>query len=488
MGDTIRFWHGGEIVELDGVPATTTVLEWLRTTRRSLGTKEGCNEGDCGACAVVLGRPDAEGGLPLRMAHACLMLVPMLHGMALFTIEDLADGDELHPVQREMVDRLGSQCGFCTPGIVMSLWRMHVEAAESGRPLSEAHVRSGLAGHVCRCTGYRSIVEAGVASGASTGDGPDRAMALAGLTEVVDVGDFEYADADTRFIAPATLAGLVRARHERPAARVVGGGTDLIPAVPGRGELPTDWIWTGRVAGLADIVQEGAVLSIGAGASIEHAWEALVLRWPRLLTGWQRFASPAVRENGTLAGNLVTASPIGDSAPALMALDAAAVVAGTAGERIVPLPEFFVGYRRTALGPGEVLARVVVPVPEPAWDVRMFKVARRFDNDIATVSLAVALKRAGDRITGARVALGGMAAVPGRASGAEKALVGRDWDRRALSAAQEALAVDVQPMSDHRGSATYRLAAARGLLERWWLQTRPGDPLSPEQTEVWGAS
>ncbi len=488
MGDAIRFWHGGEIVELDGVPATTTVLEWLRTTRRSLGTKEGCNEGDCGACAVVLGRPDGEGGLSLTMAHACLLLVPMLHGTALFTIEDLAEGDGLHPVQREMVDRLGSQCGFCTPGIVMSLWRMREQSAESGEPLNEAQVRTGLAGHVCRCTGYRSIVEAGVASGTTAGDRLDRSPALAALAESADDGDFEYVDTDTRFVAPATLAGLVRVRRDRPAARVIGGGTDLVPAVPGRGELPTDVIWTGRVAGLADIADAGAVLSIGAGASIERSWEALVLRWPHLLTGWQRFASPAVRETGTLGGNLVTASPIGDSAPVLLALDAAAMVAGTTGERTIPLPEFFVGYRRTALEPGEVLVRVLVPVPEPAWDVRMFKVARRFDNDIATVSLAVALQLEGDRIAGARVAFGGMAAVPGRASGVEIALVGQDWDRRALTAAQEALAADVQPMSDHRGSAAYRLAVARGLLERWWLQTRPRDPLTPEQTEVWGVS
>jgi xanthine dehydrogenase small subunit len=313
---------------------------------------------------------------------------------------------------------------------------------------------------------------------------------LTGAAEALDdVADdvLDYRVGDTSFLSPTTVDGLLRARRERPRARVIAGGTDVVPAVPGRGELPLEWIWTGRVAGFDAVVVDPGMLVIGGGASVEAAWAALAGRWPQLVTGWQRFASPAIRENGTLAGNLVTASPIGDSAPVLLALDARVVVSSVDGERTLPLSDFFAGYRRTALSPDEIVVRIEVPLPEPARDVRMYKVARRFDNDIATVSVAVSLLLDGDAIEQVRVAFGGMSAVPGRAGSVEQVLAGRRWDRDALVAAQEAVALDVSPMSDHRGSAEYRMSVARGLLERWWLQTRPDHPLPVTATEVWSA-
>lgn len=487
MGDAIRFWFRGEVVEVRDVPASTTVLQWLRTSGRSLGTKEGCNEGDCGACAVVVGTPDATDELDLRVAHACLLLLPMLDGCALVTVEDLAADGALHPVQQAMVEHRGSQCGYCTPGIVMSLWHLH--QTSQGATSSEEDVRTALAGHLCRCTGYRSIVEAATAAAGEPAPAFDARSARAALDACAHDRSLDYRAAGTTWTAPTTLAGLLQARSERPSAVLVAGGTDLVPATPGRGELPSDWISTARVRGLADVSVTADGLMLGGGASIEAAWSALAAQWPQLDVGWHRFASPPIRQQGTLAGNLVTASPVGDTAPVLLVLDARAVLASVQGERAVALTDLVTGYRTTALAPDEVLVRVEVPAAVLQWDVRMAKVARRFDNDIATVSLATALDvdDAG-RVRDVRIALGGMAAVPWRAWGVESAIRGRDWDRATLQAAQAALGSDCAPLSDHRGSADYRLAAGRGLLERWWLQTRPVDPLPIAATEVWGMS
>ena len=487
MRDSVRFWFRGEIVDVHDLPATTTVLQWLRTTGRSLGTKEGCNEGDCGACAVVVGRPDDADGLDLRVAHACLLLLPMLDGCALITVEDLASGGVLHPVQQAMVEHRGSQCGYCTPGIVMSLWHLHQTSA--GTAVCEDDVRTALAGHLCRCTGYRSIVEAAITAADEPAPAFDGRPARAALDASGGDTPLDYRAAGTTWVAPTTLPGLLHARADRPSAVVVAGGTDLVPAVPGRGELPADWISTAHVRDLARLAITTGGLSLGGGVSIEAAWSALTAQWPHLEVGWRRFASPPIRRQGTLAGNLVTASPVGDTAPVLLAVDARVVLASPRGERTIDVGDFVTGYRTTALAPDEVLVRVEVRGDVTGWDVRMAKVARRFDNDIATVSLATALDLDDEGVVReVRVALGGVAAVPLRARSAEDAIRGRAWDRDALTAAQIALASDCSPLSDHRGSAEYRLAAARGLLERWWLQTRPVDPLPPTVTEVWGST
>jgi xanthine dehydrogenase small subunit len=486
MTDPIRFWHRGSVTELREVPATTTVLAWLRTTRLSLGTREGCNEGDCGACAVVIARPDEVDGLELSVRHACTMLVPMLHGAALVTVEDLA-GDELHPMQQALVDGRGSQCGFCTPGIAVSLWRLHHDAIDRGERLTADDVRVGLAGHICRCTGYRSIVEAAVDASDAVAPGLDAEGIRLALASIPDDEPLDYSAADTTYVAPTDLASLARVRAERPGARLIAGGTDLLPDVPGRGELPTDWIGTGRVSGF-DAVEVGVeLLSIGGGASIEAAWRALAGLWPALDRGWRRFASPPIREAGTVAGNLVTGSPVGDSPPLLLALDARVVLASASSERSVPLSDFYAGYRTTVLRADEVVARIEVPLARPLPDVRMYKVARRFDNDIAAVSAALALVVESGVISGVRVAFGGLSATPRRATAIESALLGQAWDEQALDRAMQAVDEDYTPMSDARGSAPYRSEAARGLLRRWWLQTRPVDPLSDELTEVWGA-
>jgi xanthine dehydrogenase small subunit len=496
VADRIRFWFRGRLVEVDDAPATLTVLEWLRRDPASRGTKEGCNEGDCGACTVVVGEPTRATGttgpadiLRLTTVNACLALLPTLHGRALLTVEDVGPDGGLHPVQRAMVDHHGSQCGYCTPGIVMSLWCMDEHACATGTVPTRADIADGLAGNLCRCTGYRPILDA--AEGAIVRRAPhasslDPGPILAGLAEVEADDVLDYRCSGTAFVAPVTVAGLVEELADRPDARVLAGGSDLVLGVNQlRTEAPSI-VWTGRVRGLADIAETDTHLLIGAAASLESAWAALAARAPALTPMWLRFASPAIRHTGTMGGNVVNGSPIGDSAPVLLALDARLVLRGREGERVVDLGDFYVGYGQNLLAAGEVLERIEVPLAAFVRDLRAYKLSRRFDSDISAVSGAFAGVVGDGVMTEVRLAFGGMAAVVRRAAAAEAALRGAPWTEASLRNAQRALAVDFAPMSDHRGAADYRMRVAQGLLERWWLQTRQDQPLAAADTEVWG--
>lgn len=489
MAETVRFWWRDRVVTVDDVPVGTSVLEWLRDRPGATGTKEGCNEGDCGACTVVVGTRDtADGGvdrLVLHPADACLLLVPMLHGRALFTVEDLATADGLHPVQQAMVDHHGSQCGFCTPGIVMSLWAAY-ESQPAGRAPDRTELAERLAGNLCRCTGYRSVLDAAEAACAVPRQGGDLvARALAGLAATEDGAPLHYRHGGSDFLAPTSAAGVVEALAAHPGAQLLGGGTDLVLDARLAGRPLPSLVWTGRVPELLEVSRDSSHLRIGAAVPLEQAWAALADASPRLREWWHRFAGPAIRSVGTLAGNVANGSPIADGTPVLLAVDAEVVVAGPDGGRRIPLERFHVDRRRTVLREGELLQRIDVPLAALARDVRAYKVSRRFDSDISTVSAVVALDLDDGVVRDVRIVLGGMAAVVRRATTAESVLRGRPWTLDAVREAADALAADVSPISDHRASADYRLRAARGLLERWWLQTRPEDPVGVEATEVW---
>jgi xanthine dehydrogenase small subunit len=388
-----------------------------------------------------------------------------------------------------MVDHHGSQCGFCTPGIVMSLWCMDEHACATGTVPTRRDIADGLAGNLCRCTGYRPILDAAedaIVRSAPHASSLDAGPILAGLAGVPADDVLDYRGGGTAFVAPVTVAGLVDTLASRPGARVLAGGSDLVLGVNQLRTEASSIVWTGRVRGLADIVETDTHLVIGAAASLESAWAALAARAPALTPMWLRFASPAIRHTGTMGGNVVNGSPIGDSAPVLLALDARLVLRGAAGTRVVDLGDFYVGYGRNLLVPGEVLEQIEVPLAAFARDVRAYKLSRRFDSDISAVSGAFAAVVEDGVMTDVRLAFGGMAAVVRRASAAEAALRGVPWSEGSVRSAQQALAADFTPMSDHRGSADYRMRVAQGLLERWWLQTRPDQQLAVADTEVWG--
>ena len=482
----IRFFHRGTIVEVDVAAPTRTVLEWLREDARCTGTKEGCNEGDCGACTVVRGRLDAQGGLVLEPVNACIQFLPTLDGQALFTVEDLAGADgTLHPVQQQMVACHGSQCGFCTPGFVMSLWACYEHHQQAGTVPGRQQLADDLSGNLCRCTGYRPILDAGERMFAS--DTPpvrlQREPVVAALRALRADPPLQR---DGAFHAPRTLDDFAALRAARPQARVLAGSTDMGLWVTKQFRELGELIYIGHVAELQRVGVDEGQIAIGAAASLEAAWQALVAEWPPLRDVWLRFASLPIRRAGTMGGNVANGSPIGDSAPVLIALGATIVLRQGARVRRLPLEDFYVDYMKNRLEPGEFVQAVEVPRRGArAQAVRVYKISKRFDCDISAVCAALAIELEGDRVADVRLAWGGMAATVRRAAGAEAALRGRPWDEAALQAAQAALGADFQPLSDMRASSAYRMQVAQNLLRRFWLETRPAAPLPESAVNVW---
>ncbi|HRP26128.1 MAG TPA: xanthine dehydrogenase small subunit [Thauera sp.] len=488
--DAIRFLLNGEPVEVTGIAPTTSLLAWLRIHQGLTGTKEGCAEGDCGACTVVLGElAGSADALRLYSVNACIQFVPALDGKAVFTVEYLRRqaGDGLHPVQQAMVDCHGSQCGFCTPGFVMSLWDLYNACVPDGTRPDPARIRSQLTGNLCRCTGYRPIIEAGERMFEHTELPLDREAVRAGLLRLRRREALDYVHEGTHFLAPRTLAQLVELRRQRPQATLLAGCTDIGLWVNKQFRDVGDLIYIGQVEDLQQVGEAHGKLRIGAAVSLSDAFAALCLPYPELGELWERFASPPVRNAGTLGGNVANGSPIGDSMPALIALGAEVVLHGPRGRRSLPLDAFYLDYMRKDLAADEIVEAVEVPVHESALRFRSWKVSKRFDSDISAVCGAFALRLEDGVVRSPRIAFGGMAATPRRALRTEAAIEGRRWDEAALFAALQALAEDYAPLSDLRASADYRRRTAAGLLRRFYLETRAQDPLDTQQTRVFAA-
>ncbi len=503
----IRFYHRDQIVSVDGAYPTHTVLNWLRFDAGCSGTKEGCAEGDCGACTVwVAELSDAAqatvGGLSLRTVNACIQLLPMLDGKALLTVEDLkrlsGPGPSMHPAQQALVDCHGSQCGFCTPGFVMSLAACYERHCEAGtRPTRQA-LADELSGNLCRCTGYRPILEAGLRMFELPVARWNTAPVEAALRELRQAPPLNYAAshpaqpgrAPERFHAPRTLDALATLVHDHPHARLLAGCTDIGLWVTKQfRDLPV-LISLNEVQALRRIETRGSTLWIGAGARLEDAWRALSDAVHEVHDLWRRFGSPPVRHAGTMGGNLANGSPVGDCAPVLMALDAQLTLRQGTAQRDVPLAEFYLGYLRNQLAPGEFIEGIIVPLPAANTQLRSYKISKRFDCDISAVcaGLAVTLDPADGQpvklVQAARLAFGGMAAVVQRAAHAEAALHGQPWTEATVRQAMLALAQDFTPLSDMRASAAYRLDVAQQLLWRFWLETRDQSPLGASQLHV----
>jgi len=467
MGRPIRFLLNGQPRELAGVAPTATVLNWLRYEERRTGTKEGCAEGDCGACTVALAELDSGGGVRFRAVNACILFLPMLDGRALFTVEHLAHDSDLHPVQRAMADLHGSQCGFCTPGFVMSLWAHQ----RSGAPTDLASLKDALAGNLCRCTGYGPILAAGQAMGPDPD--ADALPALAAALKALDVAEpLEIDHPKGRFSAPRTLAAFAAAAAARPDACIVAGATDIGLWVTKQHRALPDLISVCEVAELARVADLGDAIRIGAAVRYADALGPLSDLHPEFTALLRRLGGLQVRNAGTLVGNIANGSPIGDTPPALIAAGATLVLRHGETTRTLPLEDYFLAYGRQDRRPGEIVEAVIVPKPPAGQVFRLFKLSKRFDQDISAVCAAFAISVAEGRVTAARIAFGGMAATPKRAYATEVALIDAPWTEDAVRAAAERLAEDFQPIDDLRASAAYRLQAAKNLLLKAVIEDR----------------
>ena len=471
---TLRFVLGHRPHALPDVAPDRTLLDVLREDLRCTAVKEGCASGDCGACTVAVAEAEQGGRLHWRAINSCIRLAHSVEGMAVFTAEDIAgEGGRLHPAQRAMLECHGSQCGFCTPGFVMSLFALHRQ--RDGAAVSRDEALHALSGNLCRCTGYRPILDAAQ----TMHHWPDVPLDESGLLQQLKLlaqdGRAPAADSASNFYAtPTTLAELLRLRAAHPQALIAAGTTDVGLWVTKQHRRFGQIIDVTRVTELRRIERGAHSLSIGAAASLTEAFDALAESRPQLKPFFDRFAGLPVRESGTLGGNVANGSPIGDSMPLLIALGATLVLASTRGERTLPIEDFYLAYRKTALAPDEVLARIEVPQPTPHEWLRADKISKRFEDDISAVCLAVALQVEDDRIHSARIGAGGVAAVPARAIQTEAALAGQSCAEGTFDAAASVLEAEFKPLSDMRASSAYRRAVLGNLLRRGWQQSQPG--------------
>ncbi|MCY0928939.1 FAD binding domain-containing protein [Streptomyces sp. H27-H1] len=487
-----RITVNGKETPISPAAAHTTVLDFLRD-RGLTGTKEGCAEGECGACSVLVARPGVNKPTDWVAVNACLVPAAALDGQEVVTSEGLATVDAsgaptaLHPVQEEMAVRGGSQCGYCTPGFICSMASEYyrpdrcahsadapdaASESESGSGSGSEHGPNGfdlhaLSGNLCRCTGYRPIRDAAFAVGSPP---EDDVLARRREQSPPEAAATEYAQDGSAFLRPGTLAETVRLLRERPEAVVVAGSTDWGVEVNIRSRRASCVVAVDRLPELRELRVESGHIEIGAAQTLTEIERRLDGSVPLLAELFPQFASRLIRNSATLGGNLGTGSPIGDSPPVLLALEASLLLADADGERQVPLADYFTGYRQSVRRPGELIRAVRIPLPlSPV--TAFHKIAKRRFDDISSVAVAFALDIEDGTVRKARIGLGGVAATPIRALTTEAALEGRAWTAQTVEAAARVLRAEGTPMDDHRASAGYRSAMLGQSLLKLYAQT-----------------
>jgi xanthine dehydrogenase small subunit len=483
IATNIQFLLNEETIILDNVDPNTTVLQYLRQDKNLSGTKEGCASGDCGACTAVIAELSFENPTRLnyKSLNSCISFIGHLHGKQLITVEHLQEGGKLHPVQQAMVDNHGSQCGFCTPGFVMSMFSLHKNNSE---PSTDETIEA-LAGNLCRCTGYRSIIDAATTQTSNTPKDKFSQLEQKTISQLIEINQKPSAALQGNkhtYFSPKTVAELAQLLLNKPSAKLVAGGTDLALSVTQMLKTIDDLIYVGNVAELNEIKETEAFIEIGAAVPYSRCVHIIGQQYPELEQMIERIGSTQIRNVGTLGGNIGNASPIGDMPPALISLSSSVVLQKGHTEREILLEEYFKDYKVTDLAESEFIKSIKIPKASTSKLFKVYKISKRIDDDISAVLAAFSLEILDGKIIAATLAFGGMAAIPKRALKCEQALIGQTLQQTTIDAAKQALTLDFQPMSDVRASSSYRMTVAQNLIEKCFIELNLSHKRANERT------
>jgi xanthine dehydrogenase small subunit len=471
----LSFMLNGNIHHLHDVKPTRTLLELLREDLAHTSSKEGCGEGDCGACTVVTGELQQDNTLSYKAINACIRLAHSIDGMAIWTASGIKDKEgNLHPVQQAMVDNHGSQCGFCTPGFVMSLFALYQNKVCHENPVTVEDAKNAISGNLCRCTGYRPIVDAALSLAKYPKSTIDEKHIIETLKPLQRKHD---------------LKTFLQIRAEHPEAQIVAGCTDVGLWITKMHQDFPAILDTTKVPELLQYSEDQNTMHIGAGVSLQQAFELLVEKRPVLQHFVERFAGLPIRNSGTLGGNLANGSPIGDSMPLLIALGTSITLEHWDGKAIqsrsLPLEDFYLDYRKNVLQAQEVLTKIHIPLPKKTEFLRAYKVSKRFEDDISAVCLCIQIHLDSEQVVqDIRIGAGGVAAIPARARETENICIGKPWGETLVQAAQQSLTDSFSPISDMRASKEYRQVVLHKLLQRFWLESQGMQQLSLEDCQL----